>query len=366
MNSVTQRGLTFVGLDVHKDSISAAILRPRLEVPDVEKISSDDESVRRFISRFKQPKQLRVCYEAGPTGFGVARLLTAMNVSCEVVAPSLIPKAAGDRVKTDRRDARRLARLYRAGELVPIRVPTLSEEAVRDLCRARADVVDDRKRARQRLGALLLRHGQIYRAGAAWTNLYEQWQAALRFDESALQATFDHYRAVLADRDAALAAVEADLMQWLDREPFADAVHRLAAYRGVAELGALTLASEVADWRRFPRAATFMGFTGLVPSEYSSGGSTRRGHITKTGNEHLRTQLVESAWSYQHRASVGVVLRKRQDRVPAETIARSWACQQRLCGRFRRLAARKNLKTVVVTAIARELAGFLWAEMTAT
>jgi transposase len=365
MTSVTQRGLTFVGLDVHKDSISAAVLRPRLEVPEVEKISSDEEAVRRFIGRLQQPQRLRVCYEAGPTGFGVARLLTAMGVSCVVVAPSLIPKAAGDRVKTDRRDARRLARLYRAGELVAIRVPTLTEEAVRDLCRARADLVDDRRRARQRLGALLLRQGRIYRAGSAWTQLHEQWLTGLRFDEPALRATFAHYRAVLADRDAALAAVEADLRQWVDREPFADPVHRLAAYRGVAELGALTLASEVADWRRFPRAATFMGFTGLVPSEYSSGGSTRRGHITKTGNEHLRTQLVEAAWSYQHHAAVGAGLRKRQEGLPADTIARSWTCQQRLCGRFRRLAARKNLKTVVVTAVARELAGFLWAEMTA-
>jgi transposase len=187
----------------------------------------------------------------------------------------------------------------------------------------------------------------------------------LRFDEAALRTTFDHYRAVLADRDAALAAVEADLLTWIDREPFAEPVHRLGAYQGVAHLGGLTIATEVADWRRFPRASTFMGFTGLVPCEYSSGGSTRRGHITKAGNEHLRTQLVESAWSYQHRPAVGVALRHRQAGLGPETIAWSWAAQQRLCGRFRRLAACKNAKTVVATAIARELAGFLWAQMTA-
>jgi transposase len=366
MTSVTQRGLIFVGLDVHKDSISAGVLRPRAEVPEVERIFNDEELVRRFFGRFGSPKALRVCYEAGPTGFGLARLLNeSMNISCQVVAPALIPKVAGDRVKTDTRDCRRLARLYRAGELTAIRVPSPAEEAVRDLCRARADLVDDRRRARQRLGALLLRHDRIYRGGTAWTQLHEQWLSALRFDEPALHGTLEHYRAVLADRDAALAAVEADLNVWIDRGPFADPVHRLAAYRGVTELGGLTLASEVADWRRFPRAATFMGFTGLVPSEYSSGASTRRGHITKTGNEHLRTQLVEAAWSYQHRPYVGPVLRKRQEGLPAETLARSWTAQRRLCGRFRRLVARKNVKTVVVTAIARELAGFLWAEMTA-
>ena len=256
--------------------------------------------------------------------------------------------------------------MHRAGELTPIRVPSPTEEAVRDLCRARADLVHDRRRARQRLGALLLRHARIYRGGAAWTMLHEQWLSAVCFDEPALQTTLEHYRAVLADRDGALAAVEADLKVWIDREPFADPTHRLAAYRGVTLLGGLTLASEVADWRRFPRAATFMGFTGLVPSEYSSGVSTRRGHITKTGNEHLRTQLVESAWAYQHRPYVGAELRKRQEGLPAETLTRSWTAQRRLCGRFRRLAARKNVKTVVATAIARELAGFLWAEMTAS
>jgi transposase len=169
----------------------------------------------------------------------------------------------------------------------------------------------------------------------------------------------------LAARDAELAAIEADLAYWYTHGPFADAVSRLAAYRGVARLGALTIASEVGDWRRFPTARAFMGFTGLVPSEYSSGVSTRPGPITKAGNAHLRTQLVESAWAYQHRASLGVVLRRRQDGVDPATAARSWTAQQRLCSRFRRLGARKNSRNVVTVAIARELAGFLWAEMTA-
>ena len=179
-----------------------------------------------------------------------------------------------------------------------------------------------------------------------------------------MASTFAHYRAVLSARDAELTAIEADLKGYFDRAPFADQVLRMAAYRGVDRLGALTLASEVCDWRRFPRATAFMGFTGLVPSEYSSGATTRRGQVTKAGNVHLRTQLVESAWAYRNKALIGAGLRERQRGVPPETLARSWHAQQRLCGRFRRMSERKNVKTVVATAIARELAGFLWAEMT--
>jgi transposase len=236
---------------------------------------------------------------------------------------------------------------------------------VRDLCRARADVVDDRRRARQRLGKFGLRHGRVYRAGTAWTVGHERWLAAQSFGEPALAATYARYRAAVQARDAELVGIEADLAVFYDRAPFAAQVARLAAYRGVDRLGALTLASEVCDWRRFPRATAFMGFTGLVPSEYSSGESTRRGHVTKAGNAHLRTQLIESAWAYRSPATIGAGLRARHEGVPAETLARSWTAQQRLCGRFRRMAERKNVKTVVATAVARELAGFLWAEMTA-
>jgi transposase len=186
-----------------------------------------------------------------------------------------------------------------------------------------------------------------------------------RFDDPALHATYGHYRGMLAARDGELAALEADLAHWYTHGPFAEAVTRLAAYRGIAYLGALTIASEVGDWRRFPAARTFMGFTGLVPSEHSSGEAVRRGRITKAGNAHLRTQLIESAWAYQHRATLGAVLRRRQQGVDPGTAARSWTAQQRLCARFRRLSARKTSRNVVTVAIARELAGFCWAEMTA-
>lgn len=361
MASITDEH-TFLGMDVHKSSITIGTLRPGQDAPDVERIGHDEVLIRRFVARFPQPDRLRVCYEAGPTGYELARLLASMGVSCQVIAPSLIPTAPGDRVKTDRRDCRRLARLYRAGELTAIRIPTAQEEGVRDLCRARADMVIDRTRARHRLGKFLLRHGRIWRGGEAWTLKHEQWMAAQRFEDPAVQSTLEHYRATVQFRQQAVEAIDADLEPWCNTPPFGDLVSRLSAYRGIAALGALSIVSEVADFRRFPAARAFMGFTGLVPSEYSSGERTVRGHITHAGNQHVRTQLIESAWSYKHRPGVGRALRVRQQGLPAEVIARAWKAQQRLCGRFRRLDARKAHRNVVVTAIARELAGFVWAE----
>jgi transposase len=367
MDSMTQLdGPIHLGLDVAKNAIVVGVLLPGREGVDVDRIAHDEASVRRLVGRFAERRSaLRTCYEAGPTGFGLYRLLRSMGVACDVVAPSLIPRSPGDRVKTDKRDARRLARLHRSGELVAIAVPTPEQEAVRDLCRARSALVRDRRRARQRLGKFLLRHDRVYRAGQTWTARYEQWLAGLRFDDAALRATFAHYRGVVQSRDAELTAIEAALAQWVARGPFAAATHRLACYRGIAYLGGLTLAAEVFDWRRFGSATQFMGFTGLVPSEYSSGETVRRGHITKAGNGYVRTQLIESAWSYRNRAAIGVDLRRRQVHADPATLARSWTAQQRLCGRFRRLVARKTDKKVVATAIARELAGFVWAEMTA-
>lgn len=356
---------TILGLDVHKNTISAGILLPGQDVADVEKISSDDDAVRRLLARLGPPRQLRACYEAGPTGYELARLLLSMGVACQVIAPSLIPTAPGDRVKTDKRDCRRLARLYRAGELVAIRIPTVAEEAVRDLCRARADMVIDRTRARHRLGKFLLRHARIWRGGENWTMKHQAWIAGQRFDDWALEATYAHYRATLSAREVAVTSIDADLALWYSRPPFADTVARLCAYRGITRLGALSLAAEVCDWRRFGTAGTFMAFTGLTPSEHSSGERTRRGHITHAGNVHLRTQLVESAWAYRARPAVGVEMRRRQEGLPPDVIARAWAAQVRLCGRFGRLDARKTNRNIVVTAIARELAGFVWAEMVA-
>ena len=359
-------GCPVLAMDVHKNSISTAVLEPGSTSPVLDRVGTDEESLRRLLARFERPERVWACYEAGPTGYELARVLRAAGMRCEVIAPSLIPTRQGDRVKTDRRDARRLALLFRGGQLTSVSVPGVAEEAVRDLCRARADMVVDRTRARHRLGKFLLRHGRIWRDGDNWTMKHEAWIAAQRFDEQALTQTLSHYRATLVARQAAVEAIEADLVPWCDREPFCDPVHRMAAYRGVTELGALTLASEVCDWRRFPTAGMFMGFTGLTPSEYSSGERTLRGSITHAGNTHLRTQLVESAWAYKSTPRLGVTMRRRQEGLDPLVVARAWKAQQRLCAKFRRLDARKANRKVVVTAIARELAGFLWAEMTTT
>jgi transposase len=365
VSSVAHRGLVHVGMDVSKDAIVVAVLPPDRDVAEVDKIFNDEESVRRLVKRLGRPSGLWACYEAGPTGYDLHRLLTGLRVRCAVVAPSLIPKGSGDRVKTDRRDARRLAGLHRAGELTAVAVPSAAQEAVRDLCRTRGDMVQDLTRARNRLSGFLLRHSMVWRGGSTWTERHYRWLAGLRFEDPALASTYNHYLATVRLRDTALESVEADLVPWCDRDPFGTQVARLAAYRGVTRLGGLCLAAEVFDWRRFPRARPFMSFTGLVPSENSTGNTQRRGHITRAGNAHLRGQLCEAAWSYQHRPNIGAGIRQRQENVSAATIARSWAAQVRLSSRFRQLAVHKNVRSVVAAAVARELAGFLWAEMVA-
>ena len=365
MSSVTSAGgVIHLGMDTSKNTIVVAVLMPGEEVPVIDRVWNDAESVRRVVGRLAGRGVLRACYEAGPCGFELYRLLVSLGVGCDVVAPSLIPKGARERVKTDRRDAARLARLLRAGELTPIRVPSPAEEAVRDLVRARQALLDDRKRAQQRLTAVLLRHGRVWRAGSAWTLAHHQWIAAQCFGEPALATAVAHYRAALDAREGELAAVEAELAPWARAAPLAGAVARLGCYRGIAGLTGLTLAAEVVDWRRFGSARAFMGFTGLVPSEYSSGDRTRRGPITKAGSEPVRTALIEAAWAYRHRPAIGAALRRRQAGAAPGTLARSWAAQRRLYAKYRAMTARGKPAGVAVTAMARELAGFTWAEMT--
>ena len=359
-------GAKWVGLDVARDAIAVGVLDGSSEsAPRLEKVAHDEVSIRRLVSRLGEPSRLRVCYEAGPTGYELYRLLASIGVACEVVAPSLVPVAPGEKVKTDRRDARRLVRLFRAGELVTVRVPTREEEGCRDLCRLRGAAVFDRGRARQRLGSLLLRRHLVYRDGSTWTLKHRRWLRSLSFDDPGTQATFAHLLASVEERELRVSAIETDLAEFFARGLFVDEVARLAAYRGIDQLSALGMASEVCDWRRFPAPAKFMGFVGLVPSEYSTGASTRRFGITKAGNAHVRRALVEAAWAYRYPARVSPELHRRHQGLPADVVARSWAAQIRLCGRFQRLAARKDRSTVVATAVARELAGFVWAEMTA-
>jgi transposase len=266
-------------------------------------------------------------------------------------------------VKTDKRDARKLAGLHRAGQLVAIAVPSPAQEAVRDLWRTRGDIVGDLTRARNRLTKFLLRHSVVWRDGSNWTRQHWQWRNSLHFEDRALATTVGHYRTNVELRDTQLAAIDDDLVPYWDGPRLGDQAHRLAAYRGVTRMGGLCLAAEVFDWRRFPMARSFMCCTGLVPSEDSTGLSEHRGNITHAGNRHIRAQLVEAAWSYQHRPHVGVTIAARHDGLSPEVLARAWNAQVRLSGRFRKLASRKNVRSVVAAAITRELAGFLWAEI---
>jgi len=293
MDSVTAAAeKIYLGMDTSIATIVVGVLRPGSEVPVVEAIPNDAESVRRLAGKFPDRRLLAACYEAGPGGYELHRLLVSMGVACDVVAPSLIPRGAGERVKTDRRDAVHLALLHRAGLLTPVRVPSPEEEAIRDLVRTQADLADDRKRMMQRINALLTRHGRVWKT-ARWTADHRTWLERQSFAEPPLQAALRTYLAALDAREAELAVLERQLRDcWAGVEWLAPAVRRLGCYRGIAELTALTLAAEVTDFRRFGSARAFMGFTGLTPSEYSSGARTRRAGITKADPQLIRSARV--------------------------------------------------------------------------
>jgi transposase len=352
-----------VAFDQHAASVVAAVLLPGQRTPALHALAPDLPSISRFIERLAIP-QLRCCYEAGPCGFELQRHLHAQGIGCEVIAPALIPRRAGNRIKTDRRDAAPLAVLYRAGALTAIHVPTEQEEAVRDLLRCREDLCADLLRAKPRLSKFLLRHGRRCPAGRAWSKRYWAWLTVQRWPLAALEQTFLAYRRAIEETIARLRAGDADLRGALTIEPLHARVTRLRCFRGIDDLTALTIAVELGDATRFPAARRVMGFTGLVPSEYSSGATQARGAITKTGNAHLRRVLVEAAWHYRHRPALGYALRLRQRDAPAAAIRCAWNAQHRLHARYRRLVARGKPPQIAATAVARELSAFVWAALT--
>lgn len=357
--------LRYLGLDVHAETICAAIAEPDGSVRELGVMRNRPEAVRKLITKLGTADGLRVCYEAGPTGYTLYWQLTALGVPCDVIAPSLIPTKAGDRVKTDRKDAVRLARAFRAGDLTAVWVPDAATEALRDLVRAREVTKQDQLRARHRVSKFLLRHGRQRPEGMkAWTLKHAQWLAQQRFELGTLQVVYDEYRATLArlaDRVARLERAITAAIQTL--APTQQAlVGALATLRGVQLLTAATIVSEVGTLRRFATPRQLMGYTGLVPREHSSGTGVRRGAITKTGNAHLRRVLVEAAWAYRHRSNpASGTLRARQAGQPAPLIAIATRAQQRLCPRYRRLTERGKPPLAVATVIGRELLGFIWA-----
>jgi transposase len=356
---------TIIAFDQHAASVVAAVLLPGQRTPAVHPLGADLPTLGRFVDRIAANTSVRCCYEAGPCGFELQRFLTARQIPCDVIAPSLIPRRPGDRVKTDRRDAGQLAVLYRAGALTAIHIPTDQEEAARDLLRCREDIRADLLRARHRLSHFLLRHGRRFTATKrAWTKRHAEWLQAQRWPLPALEQTHRAYVRAVEEAVARLQAVDHELRDLLTIEPLKSRVERLRCFRGIDDLTALTIAAELGDARRFPNAPSLMAFTGLIPSEHSSGPKQARGPITKTGNAHLRRVLVEAAWQYRHHAFLGPSLRQRQRGAPAGVIDHAWRAQHRLHRRYRRLAARGKSKHLVVTAIARELTGFLWAALT--
>lgn len=356
---MTKRSM-FVGMDVHKDSIDVSMAEEGRagEVRHYGVIPGDLESVKKLVRALRGPtRRLRFVYEAGPCGFGIYRYLTTQGEDCVVVNPSSMPKRSGDRIKTDRRDGGALARLHRAGELTAIYIPTPDDEALRDLVRAREDAVGLSTQAKHRLKAFLLRQGRRYPGRAGWTRPYRRWPADLSFSVAPQHIALQEYRDTIDETEHRVARLTEQLRTHTPGWRWAPVVDALQALRGVSFVTAVGLVAEVGDIRRFDHPRQLMAFLGLVPSEYSSGPSVRRGGITKAGNPHARHLLAEAAWAYQGLPRIGRQMLYRQEAVsPA-----AWKAQLRLTGRFRRLVARGKATPKVATAIARELTGFIWA-----
>ena len=354
----------YVGLDTHKDTIAVAIAeiyggKPRFygEIPNT------PVAITKLVKKLSQNGEtLSFCYEAGPCGYEIYRQLTEMGSVCEVVAPSLIPSKPGDRIKTDRRDCEMLARLHRAGELTPVWVPDHEQEAIRDLTRCREDMKAMERQLRQRLNAFMLRHGKIYTSGKCkWTQAHFRWMEQVRFDSPVQQIVFVEYVDAVKQAQHRVASLEQEMRNALPAWQLGPIVEALMSLRGVKLITAMTVMAELGDISRFDSPRQLMAFLGLVPSEYSSGKTRRRGGITKTGNGHVRHVLIEAAWSYRFPARKTAHLQRHAEKTSATVQSIAWKAQKRLCGRYRHLVGTGKLKVQVCTAVARELSSFIWA-----
>lgn len=354
----------FVGLDVHKESISVSVAEDGRDgaVRFIGPTPNTPTDIAKMAKRLaKDGHRLEFCYEAGFCGYGVYRQLTTLGHGCIVVAPSKIPRKPGDKVKTDRRDSEKLAVMHRNGDLTSVWVPDEVHESIRDLVRARTDATIQLTRARHQLLAFLLRHGRRYDGGNHWTERHRRWLAGQTFDQPAHRVVFqDYMEAVLAakERKEQLLDRIAEIIPAWSLKPLVDA---LCGLRGVKLIVAVTLVATLGDLTRFETPRQLMAYVGLVPSEHSSGGTVRRGSITKTGNNEARRMLVEAAWTYQYPARIAIGKSDVLNKLPKKVRDIAWKAQQRLCGRYRRLLAKGKKSTVAVTAIARELSGFIWA-----
>lgn len=355
---------TYVGIDAHKKDLFVAMLIGTATTPGTWQLANEARAVRRFVRKLEReaPGPGRVFYEAGPCGYALQRQMTTARVTCDVIAPALMPRKPGERVKTNRRDARKLAERGRAGLLTVVQPPTPADEAVRDLARARDDAREDVQRCRHRLGKLLLRRGLHY-PGKNWTQAHRRWVDSLTWAHAAERAVVDDDQLAIDHTEARLRALDACLADLAAQAPYREPVGWLRCFRGIDTLTAMLILAELHDFRRFGSARALMAFLGLVPGEDSSGERHRRGRITKMGNALVRRVLVEASWHYQHHPGVGRALEARRTGQPTRVIAIADNAQQRLCRRFRRMVAANKPKPKVAVAVARELAGFLWAAL---
>lgn len=361
---MNKRITVHVGLDVHKESIEIALADGTSggEVRHYGRIGGDMASLDRAVRSFGGVgRSLIFTYEAGPCGYAIYRHLIAQGHACQVVAPSMTPRRPGERVKTDRRDAIKLARLARAGELTVVTVPDERDEAVRDVVRGRSDAVRNQRDARHRLKALLLRQDIRYTGKTAWTPAHERWLATLKLPHAAQQIVFQEYLDSVRESTQRIARLTQSLHETVADWRWQPVVVALQALRGIALVNAATLVAEIGDIERFTHPRQLMAYLGLVPGEHSSGAHRRLGSITKTGNAHARCALIEAAWQYRLPARITPIIAKRQEGVSEPVRALAWKAQQRLCARYRRLAARQLHPNKIVTALARELTGFVWA-----
>jgi transposase len=358
------KNVRFIGLDVHAETIAVAVAEPGGEVRSLGTIPNRAESVGRLIRKLGKPEQLRVCYEAGPTGYVLYWQLSELGVQCEVVAPTLVPVKAGDRVKTDRRDAEKLARGFRAGDLTAVWVPDAAHEALRDVVRARLAAKRDQLRARNRLSKFLLRHGRYAPQGTtAWSTKYLAWVKQQHFEQAAQQLTLLDYLHEVEHAAERIVRLERSIDAAIETLPvkMRAVIEALQSLRGIAQISAVSIMAELGELSRFEHPRQLMGYSGAVSSEHTSGERIRRGAITKTGNAHLRRIVVEAAWAYRHRPAVGKTLAARQRRCSTTVTELAWKAQHRLNQRYARLMARGKCKQQAVTAVARELLGFIWA-----
>lgn len=352
---------SFVGLDVHQDSIAVGVAPAGREQPRfVGTVAPQWAPLCKALDRLGKREALQIVYEAGPCGYILARRLRAHGYACEVIAPAKIARRPGDRIKTDRRDALLLARAARAGELVSVTIPDERDEALRDLSRAREDGVRARLKARQQLKALLLRHGHRYTGRSSWTQAHERYLAAVSFTQPAQNIVFAEYRSAVHDAHERVERLTESLRTQLEHWRMRPVVEALMSLRGVDLVAAMTLVAEIGDFTRFARAREIMGFLGLIPSEYTSGNTRRQGAITRTGNSHARRVLIEAAWNYRFPARMSETLQRRQEGQPKAVRDIAWRAQLRLAQRYRHLSARKLPLNKICVAIARELSGFVW------